>query len=204
MNKAHLKGRCDRFVKELTVIQDRGQRVFDAKNVLGKTSDKRWIFELLAVNLVTAWSDFVEDIFFALVNRNSSALAATLNLDLPKHLTLPTCEAVFTTNGYFDIRDFGDLLGKAKRFIGLKHPFGSVSPEDRKLIDQLTVLRNYVVHGSRVARNRYVSQVLQPAGVQSVITPGRLLLNAQKGATRLDKYLTALENAAKAIKAALP
>jgi hypothetical protein len=204
VKKADLKGRCDKFVKEFTVIQDRGQRVFDAKNVLGKTSDKRWIFELLAVNLVTAWSDFVEDIVYALVNRNSSVLAATLDLDLPRHLTLPTCEAVFTTNGHFDIRDFGDLVGKAKRFIGPKHPFGSVSPADRKLINELTVLRNYVVHRSRVSRNRYISQVLQVEGIQAVITPGRLLLNTQNGATRLDKYLTALERAAKAIKAGMP
>ena len=110
---------------------------------------------MLAVSAVTAWSDFAEDIFYGGINRDSSALSKTLGLNLPKHLTLPTCEALFTTRGFLDFRNVGDLKGAAKKFLGADHLFADIPNATGQMIDRLMAIRNFIVHRSRVARTAY-------------------------------------------------
>ena len=120
-----------------------------------RKSDRRWAYEMLAVSAVTAWSDFAEDIFYGGINRDSSALSKTLGLNLPKHLTLPTCEALFTTRGFLDFRNVGDLKGAAKKFLGADHLFADIPNATGQMIDRLMAIRNFIVHRSRVARTAY-------------------------------------------------
>jgi hypothetical protein len=203
MKKADLERRCDEFISEIVEIKARAVLVREAKHTLGKVPDKRWAYEALAVNSVTAWSDFAEEIFLASLNRNSSVLARRLGLKLPKNLSLPLCEALFTTRGYLDFRGFSDLKDQAKRNLGEDHPFTAVTEATGNSIEELSRVRNYIVHRSRLSRAQYEAKALTPHGIKRVIYPGTFLLAKTGGRTRLDRYLDSLEAAGSAIKAAL-
>jgi len=154
---------------------------------------------MLAVSAVTAWTDFIEDVFYGGINRDSAALSKTLGLDLPQHLTLPLCEALFTTNGFLDFRDGGDLRGKARKFLGGDHPLATLPNASTHAIDRLRAARNFIVHRSRVAKARYRTQVLRPLGVQKLVAPGRLLMARKSGRPRLIAYLEVMRSAVGAI-----
>ncbi len=139
MRKADLEKRCKRFLATLDRITDRADRI-DKR--MRRKSDRRWCYEMLAVSAVTAWSDFAEDLFYMCINRNSTVLSRRLGLDLPKHLTLPMCEALFTTHGFLDFRSVGDLKGTAKKFLGDAHPFGGLPSATSQAIDRLMAARS--------------------------------------------------------------
>jgi len=204
VRKADAKKRCDRFVAEINDIQDRARRVRQAQRVLGRAADKRWAFEMLAVNAVTAWSEFAEDIFYAGINWDSSALSRRLGLILPEHLSLALCEALFTTRGFLDFRSVGELKGEAKKYIGKRHAFASLPSASGQIIDRLVAVRNYVVHRSRVARSAYKSKVLEPEKITTLVDPGRFLLALRSGRSRLEGYLESMRIAGRAVKIALP
>ncbi len=200
MRKADLEKRCHRFTAVLDRITDRAGRL-DKR--MRRNADRRWCYEMLAVSAVTAWSDFAEDIFYMSINRDSSALSARLGLALPKNLTLPMCEALFTTQGFLDFRSVGDLRGRAKHFLGNGHPFAGIPSATGQAIDRLMAVRNFVVHGSRVARAAYRIKVLNPSGLRNLVAPGRFLTARESGHTRLRAYLDALRTAAGAMYNAL-
>jgi hypothetical protein len=193
---------CDRFLKEWTLLQDWGQRMFDATQDLS-IRDKQWIFEAVAVSLLTAWDQFVAELFYRRVSSDSSALAKTRQVPLPKKLTVAMAEALLAGDRYFDVRDSDELISKAKKYMGLQHPFGSIAKTDRTRIDELIAIRNYIVHNSRFAKARYIEKVLKPAGIQNVLTPGRFLLTTSRYATRLDTYFVAVQNAANSVRQAI-
>jgi hypothetical protein len=204
MRKADLERRCDEFVEEIDEIKGRATLVREAQRVLGKVPDKRWAYEALAVNAVTAWSDFAEDLFLACINRDSSILAARLGLTLPRHLSLALCEALFTTTrGYLDFRGLSDLKDHAKKNLGDSHPFAVVTDATASSLEELARVRNYIVHRSRSSRAQYKAKVLTPRGIKRLIYPGTFLLARTAGRTRLERYLDALGSAGSAIKAAL-
>jgi hypothetical protein len=200
MRKADLEKRCKRFITSLDRITDRADRI-DKR--MRRKSDRRWGYEMLAVSAVTAWSDFVEDIFYMSVNRDSKALSKSLGLELPRNLTLPTCEALFTTNGFLDFRSVGELRGKARKFLGSSHPFADIPSATGQAIDRLTAARNFIVHGSRGARAAYRTKVLHASDLTNLVAPGRFLTASESGRTRLAAYLDALRSGAKAVYNAL-
>jgi hypothetical protein len=197
MRKADLQKRCHRFTAELDRIADRTARI--DKQVRRK-GDRRWCYEMLAVSAVTAWSDFAEDLFYMSLNRDSSAFSKRLGLTLPKNLTLPMCEALFTTHGFLDFRSVGELRGTARKFLGNSNPFASIPSATGQAIDRLAVVRNFIVHGSRVARSAYRRNVLEQAGLKNLVAPGRFLAAKESGhKTRLAAYVDALHSGATTI-----
>src|SRR6266545_3378242 len=182
MRKADLRKRCRSFLADLDRITDRTNRL---EKQIGRRGDRRWAYEMLAVSAVTAWSDFAEDIFYGSINRDSSALAKTVGLALPKHLALPLCEALFTTRGYLDLGDVGNLKGTAKKYVGAAHPFKGIQSATSQAIDRLIAVRNFIVHGSRVARATYLNKVLKPKSIRNLVAPGRFLMAKESGRTRL-------------------
>ena len=196
MRKADLEKRCHRFNAVLDRLTDRTDRI--GKQIRRK-GDRRWCYEMLAVSPVTAWSDFTEDIFYMSLNRDSSAFSKRLGLTLPKNLTLPMCEALFTTRGFLDFRSVGDLRGTARKFLGDSNPFATISSPTGQAIDRLAAVRNYIVHGSRVARAAY-RMVLEQAGLKNLVAPGRFLAAKESGhKTRLAAYIDALHSGAGAV-----
>lgn len=200
MRKADLQKRCYRFTAEVDRITDRAGRV---GTQMRRRSDRQWAHEMLAVSAVTAWGDFAEDVFYGSLNRDSSALSKRLGLELPKHLTLPLCEALFTTHGFLDFRSVGDLKGTAKKFLADLRPFTAIPSATGQSIDRLMAVRNFIVHRSRVARAAYRLKVLRPEGIHNLVAPGRFLIAKKSGRTRLTAYLDALRTAGLAVHGAL-
>jgi hypothetical protein len=217
MKKAALTDRCRGFASDLQTIRRRAFIVRNARRMdfdpplegkythvdrAGLLSFRRWGYSVLAVNLTTAWSDFVEDVFIGCVNRNPSKVGPEVGLALPKHIPYAVCEALFTTRGYLDFKSVGDLKGEGKKFLA-SNPFMAIAKADSDKLDDLSVLRNYVVHGSRRARKAYFEKVLQPDKYKNFVEPGTFLLHVAKGKTKLEIYTTAAESAAKAIEGAV-
>jgi hypothetical protein len=112
-------------------------------------------------------------------------------------------EAFLAGDRYFDVRDTADLMGKGKKYLGKQHPFSGITPMDRRRIDELIAIRNFIVHNSRFAEAKYVEQVLKPSGIRRLLPPGRFLLTVVGHATRLDSYFVAVRNAAITVRRAL-
>jgi hypothetical protein len=199
MRKANLQRRCGHFLARVDRITDRARR-FDQ---LRRLTDRRWAYEMLALNAVTAWDDFTEEIFYGALNRDSSALAKTLGLTLPKHLTLPLCEALFTSRGFLAFPNVDELKKAGKKFLGPRHPFAGIPGTTGQTIDRLVATRNLIAHGSRVARSRYHTKVLRAEGVRYFVEPGRFLMAKPSARTRLAIYLDALRAGGTAIYNAL-
>ena len=197
MRKADLQKRCYGFTAELDRLTDRTNRI---DKQIKRKSDRGWCYEMLAVGAVTAWSDFAEDLFYMSLNRDSSTLSKRLGLTLPRNLTLPMCEALFTTHGFLDFRSVGDLRGTAKTFLGPSNPFASLPSATGQAIDRLATIRNFIVHGSRVARAAYRKNVLQHAGLKNLVAPGRFLAAQESGhKTRFAAYVDALHSGASTV-----
>jgi hypothetical protein len=206
VKKADAIARSDRFLGRLEAIRSRAFRVKNAKRGFGGTeAEERWVFEMLAVNLVSEWTIYVEDVFYACINKDSSKLSETLDLELPAHLALPMCQALFATGRALSLSTGGDLMDFGAKYIGASHPFKAIPSGTRNSLDDLGTIRNYVVHPTRVARNRYKKKVLTEAGFKNMIHPGTFLMRSNNKAskTRLDLYIDAAERAAHAIKGAL-
>jgi hypothetical protein len=217
MKKPDLTARCRQFEDELQTIGRRasiqrsakslsldppiqGASAMDRANLL---PFRRWGHSMLAVNLATAWSDFAQDIFIGSVCRDPSRVGASLELTFPKHLPYAVCEALFTTRGYFAFRNTGELKGLGNKFL-VANPFQAITRTDERLLDELALLRNYVVHRSGAARRTYRDKVLRPNKTGTdLVEPGNFLLGIVAGRTRFERYLTGVRSAANCVNGAI-
>lgn len=216
MKKADLKTLCRQFEKDIGTIQRRASIQMNARSITlnprvqgatlvtgsGLVSFRRWGYSMLAVNLAHAWSDFAEAMFIGSVNRDPANVGKHLGLPLPKHLSYAVCEALFTARTYLDFRSVGELKGEGDKFL-VTNPFKAIEQADQRRLDELSYVRNYVVHGSRRARKAYHDHVLKPNKYTNLVEPGTFLLGTIKGITRLEQYIKAAGSAAKSVEAAI-
>ena len=107
-----------------------------------------WMATMLAVSAYSEWERFTENLIYAHLCHDTSQLAATLGLNLPRQMSRDICEAMLTSRGYLEFRNTSDLIGYCRRWL-VSSPFDLLTAAQRQSIDRLRLLRNHIVHKSR-------------------------------------------------------
>jgi len=169
--------------------------------------DKAEIFEAFALKLCAQWEAFIQNLFIDCLNRDSSALAAYLQLKLSKHFSLDECEALLFGTRYFDFDRIGDAKRHAKRIlINRFNPFKFIKSKDAKVIDELFYIRNYLSHYSGYAERKLIDQVYSKHfRTRRFVHPGKFLTTAKTGDRyiRMSYYLFSMLAAASDMRRAL-
>ena len=151
-----------------------------------------WMTTMLAVSAYSEWERFIENLIYAHLCHDTSQLAATLGLNLPRKMSRDICEAMLTSRGYLEFRSTSDLIGYCRRWL-VSSPFDLLTAAQRQSIDQLRLLRNHIVHKSRHSE----ASLRNVLGNTNVATH---LLQRRLGQTELRHYLLILRDASSAMR----
>ena len=206
MKKSSLRNTIDGFYKEMYVYGPLIAKMLSRGfGITGNAAEQLKIVEAIAVQMLTAWEVFVENLLIDCLNRDASQYARHRNLDLGKNLPRNVCEALLTGVGYLDIRSVGNLKGIAQRTIVDKYnPFKEIDAHDASRIDEFYKIRNYLAHRSRSSRNVLKNLYAANYGLQNFVEPGRFLMavdidNASAKLTRIQAYMDAFSGTAESM-----
>ncbi|MBT4905374.1 MAG: hypothetical protein HON62_00700, partial [Rhodospirillaceae bacterium] len=142
-----------------------------AKDVSEKSES--WAHEYAIIRLYREFEDLMLNCLVAGINNDTSVLAATTNIDFPKHLTDEVCEYIVIGNGYFDFRGRDGLIRTLKKYVPATH-YLVVSVKEtkyREALDRLSALRNFAAHDSAVSKR----QALNVTGMHRMASAGSWL-----------------------------
>ena len=201
MRKADLAKNHDWFERDMQWYIDFLARTIGAQRVIRTKEDKTEIVEAFILRICAIWEAFVEAQLINCVNLDCSKLAEHLRLDLQKHMSRATCEAVLIGDRYLDFRSVADIKNFAKKVLcGDNNPFKLIPNSTAKKIDEVYVMRNYLSHYSgkskRVLRQMYENSYK----LKNFREPGDFLLAWDKGEFRLVPYIKAFLDASEQMR----
>ncbi|MBO8163908.1 MAG: hypothetical protein H0Z34_09370 [Brevibacillus sp.] len=161
----------------------------ERSSVSSKISLLNTLSEQTFFNLGVKWERFVNDIFLAYINTNSTQFNQYIreqalkiaeeqfsryafeytSINLPKHLSLKKLEEYI---GGFNIsyKKSKDLIAKARNYLvhsdAIK--FARLTEDDRNLLDALKAIRNYIAHMSRSSSDSMNRALLIVEGPQNL------------------------------------
>jgi hypothetical protein len=140
------------------------QELMQARALIGKVeADKtdylfaRWVCKMVAVDIHGSWERYVEDRLAAALNHQPSFFLESHDVRGVKNISSGFAYYIVRSGGrFFDFRSVSDLTSKGDDWLGKSaNPFRKLSNSDRKYIDALAVIRNFITHGSDAANSAY-------------------------------------------------
>jgi hypothetical protein len=109
-----------------------------------------WLHNYAIIRLYKEFEALMLDALVGAVNNDTSTIAATTDVQFPKHLTDEVCEFLITGTGYFDFKGRSGLIKTLKSFVPSTHYLlASIKkPEYKDALERLTALRNFAAHES--------------------------------------------------------
>lgn len=200
-------------LKNLLDWLDTYQAMFDTIVALPKETfskeQKVELVEALAMKVCAIWSICAEDLLIDCLNKNSEQYADFMGVSrMPKHIPRTLCEFMINGIGFFDFKNVDDLKKKAKDIlIDQNNPFKDITPADRKKIDELFTMRNYVAHYSIMSGRRLGKIYRNTYHMKNFVEPGYFLLAIAIGKApkkpRFHGYLDAMRSASNAMAQSL-
>jgi hypothetical protein len=137
----------------------------------------RWMSRMTAVEAHAIWERYVENRLVAAINHNPQHFLSEHNIKGVQRVSYGLATYVVRGgNRFFDFRSMSDLIGKADKWLAPSHnTFRSLPPNDRKYIDALAAIRNFIVHGSDAAQLAYKRELRNVYGVHSAPQPDEFL-----------------------------
>src|SRR3990170_2242080 len=192
MRKADLQKNHQWFEGVLDRYRDFSGRLLRARRNV-RRQDKKEIVEATALKLCAYWESFVDQELLDCVNINSSKLAEWLDVK-PTNLNIEMSRAILFREGYLDFKSVGALKAFAKRVLAQDvNPFRLIQPSTAIKIDELFVIRNYLVHRSFAAKRSLRKMYRRNYRMRYFREPGTFLV--AHGGRRLDTYRRALVDA---------
>ena len=192
MNKKSIKKPAEKFIKNISEINDFTTRIVTATSLLSQ--DESWCFDLAIIRLYREFEDLMLSCLVALINNDSEQFSKLKERKFPKHMSVAVCEYLVYGDGYFDFRGRNGLIKTIKNFVPDGHWFPTVvkNPKYRKDLDRFIALRNFAAHDSAVSKKR----ALDATGKDRMLSSGDWL----KKRSRFDKICKNLEHMAKEIE----
>lgn len=149
---------------------------YDAGSALGYYWG-RWIARMTAVEIHAVWERYVETRLVAALNHNPRHFLKEQEITGVARISPGFARYIIRSgNRFFDFRSTADLIGKANRWLGsTANPFNALSANDRKYIDCLAAVRNFVVHGSDASWAAYKQSLRSVYGIKSAPKPDEFL-----------------------------
>lgn len=109
-----------------------------------------WLHNYAIIRFYKEFEGLMLDALVGAVNNDTSTLAATTDVEFPKHLTDEVCEFLITGTGYFDFKGRSGLIKTIKSFVPEGHYLVTIvkKPAYKNALEQLTTLRNFAAHES--------------------------------------------------------
>ncbi len=175
MRKASIKQNHEAFEARLMVLDSVASQILQRK-IGNKLPESDALAEGIVLVLAGVWEEVVDDDFVDALNRDTTAYAKHVGIDLPKNLSRDVCFGLLVGDGYLDFRDTGDIIGKARKvLVPANNPFTYLTKTVRKSIDQFYILRNYLSHRSKRAYHSYRALLEDEFGYDRVVRPGVFL-----------------------------
>ncbi|AKJ68438.1 hypothetical protein ABW99_09635 [Pandoraea thiooxydans] len=109
-----------------------------------------WLHNYAIIRLYKEFEGLMLDALVGAVNNDTSTLAATTDVEFPKHLTDEVCEFLITGTGYFDFKGRSGLIKTIKSFVPDTHYLVVIikKPVYKVALERLATLRNFAAHES--------------------------------------------------------
>lgn len=206
MRKGDVKVTLENFELAMTWYTLFLQNILGAQRVVKTAREKKELLEAFVFKIVATWDIFVEDLLVDCLNRDSSAYARYMRLNLRKHLSRSECQAMVVGLGYLDFRGISDLTKVANNILTpANNPFRSIPKSAEKKIDEFFAIRNYLAHYSIPAKRRLMTIYEERYDLKNFRAPGDFLYasRGRDGQIRFGDYVDAFSEASRAMGKAL-
>jgi hypothetical protein len=180
--------------------------VLDSNTLVTHAAERHEILDTSVLRLSALWEMLVHRDLVSCVNRDSSALAKSLGLRLPKHLSRDLCEGVLFGTRYLDFRSVRELQQFAKRHLTTRaNLFTHIPPGASQHIDSFFIIRNLVSHYSSFAERSYVRMLKTEYGFERSRAPGDFLMareNKPGRPRRIFRFIDAFRSASHSMRSA--
>lgn len=202
MRKASIEQNHKDFEKNLDVLDKVAAQIV-AHQMEADVAESDVLAEGLVLILAGYWEEVVDEDFVDALNRDTTAYAERVRIELPKNLSRDICFGFLVGDGYLDFRDTGDIVGKARKvLVPANNPFDHLTKTVRKSIDQFYILRNYLAHRSQQSYRAYRGLLEKDFKYKRVVRPG-VFLRAEGDSLRkprLEFFLQRFREASQAIR----
>jgi len=132
-----------------------------------------WLYGCAIIKLYKAFEGLILDALVGAVNNDTSTIAATTDVQFPKHLTDEVCEFLITGTGYFDFKGRSGLIRTLKSFVPDTHYLVAIVRKSayKDALDRLVALRNFAAHESSSSKRA----ALEAIGQERISTSGSWL-----------------------------
>ena len=155
--------------------------LIDSEKLARTKYQKSELLELAVLKVCMRWDVLIEQDIITSLNRDSSIYAKKIGLNLRKHMTRDECEAMLIGHRFLDFRSAGDVKGFGKKHLNPKYnPFGAITGELIKIIDNFFIIRNIVAHGSRYAWHTYTAMIKKNHSFKKIPKLGDYLLGVDR------------------------
>ena len=200
MRKADLRQNHRLLEDNINRYREFLERVIKAKNVIKTPQEKRDIAESVLLRLCANWERFLEEHLIDCVNVNPSGLDKFLGVPVPAHPSKNLCAALIFSDKYRSFASFDELKGFSRKLLpDDSNPFLEVTATQKKHINEVYKIRNYLSHYSSKSKRLLQNMYSKEYGLSSFLQPGHFLL--AHDARRLWNYFKAFEGASDRMKA---
>lgn len=202
MRKASIKQNHRDFEENLDVLDKVAAQIV-TRQIGADLTESNVLAEGLALTLAGYWEEVLDEDFVDALNRDTSAYAERVGIELPKNLTRNICFGLLVGDGYLDFRSTGDIVGRSKKvLVPANNPFDHLTRTVRTSIDHFYILRNYLAHRSQRAYRAYRAMLETDFEYKLVVQPGVFLRvkGNSLGKSRLEFFLYRFREASKAIR----
>lgn len=148
MRKKDPKKVAENFVSKVSEIKE-------FTNLAG-LSEKHvtWAHEYAVIRLYREFEVMILNCLVAGINRDTSVLSESKNIDFPKHLKVDVCEYIIVGDGFFNFRGRDGLIGKLKMFVPNDYYLVEVVTNSNYTVslERLFAFRNFAAHDSKPSK----------------------------------------------------
>lgn len=168
-----------------------------ARVIIGKVENikteylfARWVCKMVAVDIHESWERYVEDRLAAALNHAPEFFLESHDVKGVTNISAGFAYYIVRSGGrFFDFRSVSDLLAKGDDWLGkTTNPFRKLRVTDRKYIDALAAMRNYITHRSDAANKAYRRQLKELYGITYAPKPDEFLFTKDYRSSSLARY----------------
>jgi hypothetical protein len=150
--KKSVKIAAGHFSRELEQIKKFVESVQFSQSVDEFTS---WSYDYAVIRAYAAFEDLILNALVGAINNNTSIASATLEVQLPHHLTDEVCRYLVTGGGYFNFHGRSGLIAVLKKYLPQNHYLVTTCSKGtyKVSLDRLSAFRNFAAHRSTKARS---------------------------------------------------
>ncbi len=154
-------------------------KIVFAKKVIKEEDKKEELTEAFLIRINTKWQKLCEYTVYSSIMEDPTKFINILKISNSKSLNKKEIELLIKKdNGgrYLSTSNFKSLLSTTKKYlVDANNPFLKISVENGNVLNELNDVRNYIVHESEIAKEKYF-KILDKYNIPQETLPGKFLI----------------------------